>query len=80
MYVKQAAEYERRPVTIGVSDYFFAEVQKGLSPGEVVSLEQPPKEKIKVPAASSTVHERGDQRRSNAGATLAAASAKRSTR
>src|SRR6185295_3606755 len=36
-------EYERRPITIGVSDFFYAEVQYGLNPGEVVALE-PPKE------------------------------------
>lgn len=44
VYVKKGEEeYERRPVTIGVADFFFAEVQDGLSPGEVVALE-PPKE------------------------------------
>ena len=42
-------EFERRPVQIGVSDYFYAEVQKGLVPGETVALEQPPKEKLGTP-------------------------------
>ena len=49
VYVAKNDRFERRPVQIGVSDYFFAEVQKGLSPGEVVSLEQPPKDKIDQP-------------------------------
>ena len=40
---------------IGVSDYFYAEVQKGLSPGEVVSLELPPKDKIQTPAVEKTL-------------------------
>ena len=44
VYVKRGEEeFERRPVTIGVSDFFYAEVQYGLNPGEVVALE-PPKE------------------------------------
>jgi RND family efflux transporter MFP subunit len=53
VYVVRNSRFERRPVQIGVSDYFFAEVQKGLSSGEVISLEQPPKEKIDVPVADS---------------------------
>ncbi|MCL5096242.1 MAG: efflux RND transporter periplasmic adaptor subunit [Candidatus Omnitrophica bacterium] len=46
--VKQGDFFERRPVQIGVADYFYAEVQKGLKPGEVVALEQPPEEMIKT--------------------------------
>lgn len=33
--------YERRPVVVGVSDLFFAEIQSGIKPGDVVLLEQP---------------------------------------
>jgi HlyD family secretion protein len=54
VYVAKNAAYERRLVQIGVSDYFFAEVQKGLAAGEVVSLEQPPKEKIKTSSTEAT--------------------------
>lgn len=39
--------YERRPVTVGVSDLFFAEIQDGLQPGDVVLLEQPKEEREK---------------------------------
>jgi HlyD family secretion protein len=46
VYVIKDGEFQRRPVQIGVADYFYAEVQKGLSPGETVALEQPPEEKI----------------------------------
>lgn len=56
VYVAKQDRFERRPVQIGVSDYFFAEVQKGLSAGETVSLEQPPKEKIDAPAAEATTN------------------------
>ncbi len=38
--VKNGDQFERRPVLIGISDYSFAEVQSGLTAGEVVSIEQ----------------------------------------
>jgi hypothetical protein len=41
VYVKQGSSYERRPVMIGVSDYFVAEVQQGLRAGEEVAIELP---------------------------------------
>jgi hypothetical protein len=41
VYVKKDDGFERRPVQIGVSDYFYAEVQGGLSAGEIVALELP---------------------------------------
>jgi len=41
VYVQSAEGHERRTVHIGVSDLFFAEVQEGLKPGDVVLLEQP---------------------------------------
>jgi RND family efflux transporter MFP subunit len=53
VYVIKSGEYERRSVEIGVSDYFYAEVQKGLAPGETVALEQPPKEKIIAPKSGT---------------------------
>jgi HlyD family secretion protein len=46
VFVKQGIKFERRPVRIGVSDFFFAEVQQGLVPGEVVSLVQPGEEEV----------------------------------
>jgi HlyD family secretion protein len=47
VYVKTNDGYERRPVTVGVSDLFYAEVQDGLKAGEVVLLEQPKEEREK---------------------------------
>ena len=38
-WVKAGDDWERRPITIGVSDYFYVEVTSGLKSGEIVSLE-----------------------------------------
>ena len=44
VFVKTETEdgdkFERRPIILGVTDYAFAEVVKGLSSGEVVSMDQ----------------------------------------
>lgn len=42
VYVKKDEGVERRDVQIGVTDYDYAEVQKGLNEGDVVMLELPP--------------------------------------
>ena len=55
VYVKKADTAERRTVQIGISDFFFAEVQKGLAPGEVVMLEMPKEDKITVAKAPPVV-------------------------
>lgn len=39
VYLKHGEEWERQSVEIGVSDYFFVEVTKGLQPGVEVALE-----------------------------------------
>ena len=44
VWVRKEESWERRPIKIGVSDYFFAEVTSGLKAGEVVSLEDRTKE------------------------------------
>ena len=54
VFVKDEEKYEKRSVAIGVSDYNFAEVQRGLEPGEVVSLEQPPDFKPPKPEIAGT--------------------------
>jgi len=48
VYVKKEDGYERRTVQIGVSDYFYAETQNGLAPGEVVAIELPDAEKTRA--------------------------------
>ncbi len=59
VYVKKGAAWERRPIEIGVSDYFFAEVTKGLAEGEEVSLEDKSKadgkDGTKVPGGQTSV-------------------------
>jgi HlyD family secretion protein len=45
VYVLQGESFEKRNVKIGVSDFFFVEIQEGLAAGEVVSLELPKEER-----------------------------------
>ena len=47
VYVQAGEAFEKRPVQVGVSDFFFAEIQSGLKPGEVVALELPKEEREK---------------------------------
>jgi len=47
VFVQQGSAYEKRSVKVGVSDFFFAEIQEGLKAGEVVSLEMPKEERDK---------------------------------
>lgn len=71
VYVQTAdGGYERRMVQVGVSDLFFAEIQDGLKPGDVVLLEQPkeerePKEDGKSQAGSKTTEKTNSAARSN---------------
>ena len=51
VYVAQADTFEKRIVKVGVSDFFFAEIQEGLNPGEAVALELPKEERGKMGAA-----------------------------
>lgn len=41
VYVKQGEDVEKRNVKVGVSDFFYAEIQSGLTQGETVLLEMP---------------------------------------
>ena len=47
VYVQQGEAFEKRNVKVGVSDFTSAEIQEGLKPGEVVSLELPKDEREK---------------------------------
>lgn len=56
VYVKKDDTYEVRVIQLGVLDYQYAEVVKGLKLGEVVSLIRPPEAAdLKVPSAPSPV-------------------------
>lgn len=63
-YVKKDGALERRTVQIGISDFFFAEVQKGLSSGEVVMLELPKDDTMQI-IKSPTVTQVAENRLSN---------------
>ena len=47
VYVQQEDRFEKRIVKVGVSDFNCAEIQAGLKPGDVVSLELPKEEREK---------------------------------
>ena len=49
----EVSSFERRSVQVGISDFFFAEIQAGLKSGETVTLEQPKEELIKAGAGKS---------------------------
>jgi RND family efflux transporter MFP subunit len=55
-WVQLGEEWERRPIHIGVSDYFFAEITQGLQPGDVVALEDKSRSGAvrKAPAAAGS--------------------------
>jgi HlyD family secretion protein len=59
VFVQKGANYERRLVRVGIADYFFAEVQDGLAPGEVVALEKPPEERILAEPSGPSSHVSG---------------------
>jgi HlyD family secretion protein len=64
----ETGTYERRTVRVGVSDLFFAEIQDGLQPDEVVLLEQPKEEREKQ-KSRQTAHRKNNGANTNAPAT-----------
>jgi len=40
VYVQEGEGFIKRPVVVGLTDFFYAEVQEGLAEGDIVSLEQ----------------------------------------
>jgi len=56
VYVQQGGSFEKRNVKIGISDFFYAEVQEGLKAGEVVSLELPKDEREKMTQQLAGLH------------------------
>src|SRR5882672_6763516 len=47
VFVQQGENFEKRNVKVGVSDFFYAEIQEGLAEGDVVALELPKEERGK---------------------------------
>jgi hypothetical protein len=79
VFVKVGGEWERRPIEIGVSDYFFAEVTKGLQAGDEVALEDKAKnvKSVVKPSAGTTSTGGGGSRGSGSGSPGVAAPAPR---
>jgi HlyD family secretion protein len=44
VFVQQGESFEKKNVKVGVSDYFYAEIQDGISEGDVIALEVPKEE------------------------------------
>jgi len=44
VYIQESNKFEKRIVKVGIADFFFAEIQEGLTAGAVVSLEIPKEE------------------------------------
>jgi len=65
---KDDGRFERRPIQLGVSDYDYVEVTKGLSSGEVVSLVTPPAGETAAGPASVAKDGTGGPRKSSTGA------------
>ena len=58
VFVKTETEdgdhFERRPIVLGVTDYAFAEVVKGLASGEIVSMDQTVNSSLPKPPVEKT--------------------------
>jgi len=52
VYVVKGPDYEKRNVKVGISDFFYAEIQEGLTEGEVIALELPKEERDKKSGAT----------------------------
>jgi HlyD family secretion protein len=60
VYVQQGETFEKRNVKVGVSDFFYAEIQGGLKEGEIVSLELPKDEREKKAKQTTVQKKNGD--------------------
>jgi HlyD family secretion protein len=65
VYVAAGDGFVRRPVRLGVADYFFAEIQEGVTVGEVVALEKPAATRV---IQSAPVQAKGSPQSQAAGA------------
>lgn len=52
VFVAEGDHFEKRPVKLGVSDYFHAEIKHGVSQGDHVALEKPASDKIQSSEAA----------------------------
>jgi HlyD family secretion protein len=61
VYVQQEDNFDKRNVKVGVSDFFYAEIQDGLKSGEIVSLELPKEELAKKTKQLASQKKKGDE-------------------
>ena len=61
VYVQQGEGFEKRIIKVGVSDFFYAEIQEGLKEGEVVTLEMPKDEREKKAKQTSAKKKSGGE-------------------
>jgi HlyD family secretion protein len=64
VFIQQGETFEKRNVKVGVSDYFYAEIQDGLKEGEVVALEMPNEEREKKVQQAATQRSKNRQEKS----------------
>lgn len=69
VYVQRGNGFEKRTVKVGVADFFYAEIQEGLSAGEVVALEMPKEEREKKAQALASQNSWGEGRGPGSAAT-----------
>jgi len=74
VYVPGNHGYQRRPVQIGLADYFHAEIQSGLAETDKVCLEQPPANLITI--LENTADAKGGSQGSNTSSQSSPASGK----
>lgn len=79
VYVQNGSSLEKRNVKVGVSDFFFAEIEEGLKAGEVVSLELPKEEREKKARQLASQRPSSDGGIKTAAGTNAAAAATAAT-
>jgi RND family efflux transporter MFP subunit len=56
VYVQRGGAFDKRNVKVGISDFFYAEIQEGLKAGEIVSLELPKDEREKMTPQLAGLH------------------------
>ena len=80
VYVQKNAGFEKRNVKVGVSDFTSAEIQEGLKPGEIVSIELPKEDKEKKAKEVATQKKSGGESGTAATKTAAPSSGTRTNR
>lgn len=76
VYIRSGETLEKRPVVVGMSDFFRAEITSGLSEGEVVSLVPPEGSAARIPGGGPAVAQTGATKPASPGTTSSGGAAK----